>query len=234
MGGWMPRRRRFWRRALGAALCWRLDGYEPCEDADDVDDESHADAQPTTTHDPWQDTTSGIVSNAIDHDRRRAATYNGEGDGKGRLRYARKPVCSPGDGDDNEVCWPSAMLCRLAAMEQPIAVYCPETGDVVYRVDLGEETLECLRDGRRRSWSLTFFVDPDGTDDRRVTLYGLMAPGCQTWSMTFVDDDCDNDDNDEDDGGSDDVVGDHGAPGSTACYRARVHIEPDRTVRVPR
>lgn len=94
-----------------------------------------------------------------------------------------------GDGEAAAICWPSSVLKRLAAMDQPISVRCAKTGDVVYKVDLVEETLECLRNGRRRSRSLTFFMDRERTDDQRLTLYGLMAPSCEAWTVAFVQDD---------------------------------------------
>ncbi|BCU02670.1 hypothetical protein [Pandoravirus japonicus] len=195
MGG--HRRWRFWRRALGVALCWRRDDYEPCEgdDASRAASRSDVPDSPRTVDSVASDDAgSALVSDGIDA---------GNDDGT-RTRRKHDRHWSSGDG----ICWPSAMLGRLAAMEQPIAVRCPGDDDVVYRVDLGEETLECLRGGgRRRSWSLTFFMDRERTDDRRVTLYGLMAPERAAWTVAFVADDDDD-------------------SGIKGC-RAHVHIEPD-------
>lgn len=201
MGG--HRRWRFWRRALGVALCWRRDGYGPCEG----DDGSRAA--------PWNDATaSPRTVDSVASDGTGSALVN-DGLNVGNDDGAR--TCDEHDrqpSPDGGVCWPSAMLGRLAAMEQPIAVRCPGSDDVVYRVDLGEETLECLRGGgRRRSWSLTFFMDRERTDDRRVTLYGLMAPECAAWTVAFVADD------------------DNGDDGAGKGCRVHVHIEPDGAVR---
>ncbi|AVK75203.1 hypothetical protein pqer_cds_781 [Pandoravirus quercus] len=201
MGGRTRRRWRFWRRALGVALCWRHDGYEPCESGGD--DGSHISTRSDTSTSP-RSAVGSIVGSTISSSAGSAVIIDsGAGnDDKGRLQGRRDSE----SGGDDRVCWPSAILGRLAAMEQPIVVRCPDSGDVLYRVDLGEETLECLRGGRRRSWSLTFFMDHEHTDDRRVTLYGLLAPGCEAWTMAFVSDD------------------------SGGVCKARVRIEPDHAM----
>lgn len=193
MGG--HRRWRFWRRALGVALCWRRNGYEPCEG----DDGSRAT--------PWNDAPDSprTVGSAAS-DGAGSALVNDDidvGNDEAHMHLDHHHWRSSG----SDVCWPSAMLGRLAAMEQPIAVRCSGSDDVIYRVDLNEETLECVRGGgRRRSWSLTFFMDRERTDDRRVTLYGLMAPECAAWTVAFVADDTN---------------------GAGKGCRAHVHIEPD-------
>nr|UDO47883.1 hypothetical protein [Pandoravirus massiliensis] len=214
MGGRTRRRWRFWRRALGVALCWRRE-YEPCEsddgsrisrqghDGDGLLGSGSRVGQYTRDKSPRGDSAPGSV---IDSRR-------GNLDGSRFACIGRDPPCNDGtnnhdtDGDNNgdavddkmvansghtekkddaDVCWPSSVLKRLATMEQPISVRCAKTGDIVYKIDLVEETLECLRNGRRRSRSLTFFMDRERTDDQCLTLYGLMAPGCEAWTVAFV------------------------------------------------
>ncbi|WBR14758.1 hypothetical protein pkur_cds_584 [Pandoravirus kuranda] len=187
MGGRTRRRWRFWRRALGVALCWRRD-YEPCEsdDGSRISQQSHDTGSRIS---PRCDSAPGSV---ID-------SRNGNRDDD-RLAQSKNDICygsiddAGGDRGDisgretGGVCCPSSVLKRLATMEQPISVRCAKTGDIVYKVDLVEETLECMR---RRSRSLTFFMDRERTDDQRLTLYGLLAPGCEAWTVAFVQDDGD-------------------------------------------
>lgn len=197
MGGRTRRRRRFWRRALGVALCWRRD-YEPCESDDGSrisrqsrDDDALLGAGSRTS--PRCDSAPGSVIGSRDGNR-----------DDDRLAHVGSDICCDGTGDNSDdrrgdtgdgearaVCWPSSVLKCLATMEQPISVRCAKTGDVVYKIDLVEETMECVRNGRRRSRSLTFFMDRERTDDQRLTLYGLLAPGCEAWTVAFVRDDGD-------------------------------------------
>ncbi|AVK77305.1 hypothetical protein pmac_cds_617 [Pandoravirus macleodensis] len=187
MGGRTRRRWRFWRRALGVALCWRRD-YEPCEsdDGSRISRQSYDDGLlgNGSRISPRCDSAPGSVIDSRDGNRddTRLAYNKHTADDIGDRHVAI------GDKEAPAICWPSSVLKRLATMEQPISVRCAKTGDVVYKVDLVEETLECLRNGRRRSRSLTFFMDRERTDDQRLTLYGLLAPGCEAWTMAFVQD----------------------------------------------
>jgi hypothetical protein len=194
MGGRARRRWRFWRRALDVALCWRDEQqpYEPCE-TNDKNRPARYRGAPANGAYAFSDSIIDRAAAAGDDGVDKSALIDAQGNIDGDRRCARKQAPraqvagqSRGVSATVDVCHQSNMLARLAAMKQPIAVPCPSADDALYRVDLEEETLEYVRNNRRRSWSLTFYMDHKRTDDHRLTLYGLMAPECKAWSMAFV------------------------------------------------